>query len=517
MIQFFLRTTRFLLYKIRYFYFLITHLHMRLLEPLTTVVRLTVVPLSFFLFGRSGSKRMRRGVHKSLIYFFPYDSTDCVLQHAAVGDALAREMIEAKLVAVGAQRTADAPDEDSEGVTFEDFDELVLHLVEFSDNDPNLARGVIDEFIRSCPLKVFQGNYLVPLWFLDRIRTLRFRAKDLVSQADGIVLADSAYTFNRALRSEAKKSNKPAFALNPHGQWCRLTQGEDENTSSSRFLEIVEQLLLNTYPYAVQAERYLDDRFSGRSLKDLDSATAFVVTGKTLDSGIAARKKVLFLHSFRDASGNHFPISPNELFFPTYFQWADAAIELISQQQDQWLIKPHPSQAFYANDFDILQTLLKRYRIDAALIKKDLPTKQVLELRWPVYTCSGTIAKEAACHGYKAHTVSRQIPDAITQRALSKDEFRQAYLQPISEAVQPIESTLFVQAAQMLTFEQFSGLASMAYEISPSRPVLPSVNTDAFYRERYAATFFMAKRLFRRSAVESAEQIATEISQAVGA
>jgi len=430
--------------------------------------------------------------------------------------ALKRNGLSIKLVEAGKQQANEAvPPELRQDIILGDFDELINKLVEYTEGDFNFARGVIDEFIRSCPLEVFQGDHILPGSFFTRMDSIRYGVKKITNQTDAIVIADSAYAFNRALRSEAHKASKPIFVLNPHGQWGRLTQGEDENTSTQRFVEITEQLRASTYPYLEEAERYLAERFSGRSLKDLDSASAFEVKSFGYGEALTSKKKVLFLHSFRDASGNHFPEDSNELFFPTYFQWANAAIELIANDQDEWFIKPHPSQAFYANDFDILNTLLVHYGIKSELIKPDLSTRQILESRWPIYTCSGTIAKEAACYGYMAHTVSRQIPDAITQRALSKEDFHEAYLQPVSSAAKPIDDPILIKASRMLVFEQFTGIASKAFEISPQRPVLPSLDAKNFYKQRYLVNLSMARRLCRKSAVFAAENISTEISQAI--
>jgi hypothetical protein len=222
-------------------------------------------------------------------------------------------------------------------------------------------------------------------------------------------------------------------------------------------------------------------------------------------------KKVLFLHSFRDASGLNFPDNPNELFFPTYFQWAEAAFSIIAKQQEDWIIKPHPSQGYYPNDNEILDYLLDKYQISREIVNKDFSTITALLHKWPVYTCSGTIAQEAACFGFKAHTVSARIPDQISCRAKTYEEFKDSYTKPIALASEVIENDIFIKAAKIFFAEQYSGSQLFAKKISPKNPVLPSLSLLNIYWQKCRVLLQMRVICKSKSGFETANNLATQI------
>lgn len=510
-ILFVLRVIRFAGYKARWSYFWLITAHHRALRPFTQFIKSICIPLSCeYLFLTKAKQQKRVRTSAGSVIFFPYASPDCLLQHELIKCILTKQNIAASVFE--AERVAlKAPSvSPHHAIQCENFNHVIAELVNFAQGDLNFCRGLIDEFVRSCPASVFEGDCTISGPFLDRMTALKHYAHSTVSHASAIVLADSAYGLNRALRSAATMQGKPAFALNPHGQWLQLFDGTDEHTSLLRFNTIVHKLEQNRYAYKTQADEYLKLRFSGQSLQDLDSSKAFTAPLRA-NSAQLMRKKVLFLHSFRDANANSFSDDAHHFFFPTYFQWADAALKLIALNQDEWYIKPHPSSAAYENEEEILTSLLTKYRINPQLLQEGLNTRHILENRWPVYTCSGTIAKETACYGYQAHTVGDQIPAAIAQRAATQAEFENAYKCPLDEAAPAIHKPVLIEAARMLVFEQFSGQVLLAKKISPSRPVLPTTTSGAYYRQRYRASLQMIGVLTRKSSLQAAEAIAAEI------
>jgi hypothetical protein len=441
------------------------------------------------------------------IAFVPYQSPDCIIQHALVANILNTYGCDTQII------TPSVPDviNNSQAFSAKSFDDLIEYLIKSFGKNHIFSRGVLDDFIRICDLSVFTGNFVINADFLNQIYNTNEYAKSLVKPFDAVVLADTAYSLNRAIRSSSHDIDTPLFSLNPHGQWRQVTQLEDENFSLIRFDQILKSLEGGNDTHYPEAVKYLKTRFSGKSKTDLDSSKSF---SKKVDETLlqlASPKKILFLHSFRDASGLSFPDDPNELFFPTYFQWTEAAFALISQNQEEWIIKPHPSQGHYPNDNEILDFLLDKYHISRSIVNKDFPTIVALLHKWPIYTCSGTIAQEAACFGFKAHTVSGRIPDQISSRPKTYQEFKEAYTKPIGFASEVIENDIFIKAAKIFFAEQYSGSQLFAKNISPKNPVLPSLSPLNIYWQKCRALFQMSVICKSKSGYKTANNLALTI------
>jgi hypothetical protein len=447
------------------------------------------------------------GYKNKRIAFIPYQSPDCIIQHALVAKVLNTYGCDTQII------TPSVPDIIKNNIEFsaKSFDELIENLINSFGKDHIFSRGVLDDFIRTCELSVFTGNFVINASFLNQMHNTNDYAKSLIQPHDAVVLADTAYSLNRAIRSNCHYRDTPLFALNPHGQWRQVTPLEDENFSLIRFGQILKNLEEGDDSQYLDAVSYLAKRFSGKSQSDLDSSKIFSkkVVEKALN--VKSPKKILFLHSFRDASGLSFPDDPNELFFPTYFQWTEAAFALISKHQEDWIIKPHPSQGHYPNDNEILEFLLNKYSINRTIVIRDFPTITALLHKWPIYTCSGTIAQEAACFGFKAHTVSGRIPDQISCRPKTYQEFKEAYTKPIGLASEVIENDILIKAAKIFFAEQYSGSQLFARNISPKNPVLPSLSPLNIYWQKCRVLFQMSLICKSKSGCETANKLATTI------
>lgn len=440
------------------------------------------------------------------VAFIPYQSPDCIVQHALVANALKAYGISVDMI------TPSVPCDIVVNKPYfgQSFNDLITFLINQSDADSIFARGLIDEFIRICDVDVFKGRYEISAAFCSLISNIKPYSKSLTSSFDAIVLADSAYALNRGIRSIAHKQSIPVYTLNPHGQWFHLSKSDDEYYPLDRFKEIISQISDTDYAYQ-DAINYLDKRFSGQSFADLDSSRAFAPKANPSHGDSIAPKKVLFLHSFRDASGMAFPTKTNELYFPTYFQWADSALGLIKQQQDQWIIRPHPSQDNYPNDREILDFLLNKHGINKEIVSTDVPTLYILKNKWPVYTCSGTIAFETACFGYKAHTVSLSTPDEVSKRSKTLEEFENNYLAPLELCSELINNDQLIRAIKIFFAEQYAGYRRSVKPICPKNPVLPSLSPLGIYGQKLRALIQMIGISFSKNSIESADGLATKI------
>ena len=425
------------------------------------------------------------------IALIPYQSPDCIIQHNLIANILNNYGASCTIIRPSIPNNPTNSPQELVTRKFDSFENIIKQIVSIFGHNPIFTRGIIDQFVRMCDVSIFKENYELSSSFLEEAYSIDSYSKSLVNPFDAVILADTAYSLNRGIRSHAHSSNIPIFALNPHGQSKLITQLEDENISLVRFDQILDILKAEDNSAFIEAQEYLRERFSGKSISDLDSRKVFA-NNKSTTAASATRKKVLFLHSFRDASGLSFPNNDEELFFPTYFEWTNAALELISKQQDQWLIKPHPSQGHYPNDIEILDFLLEKHKISNSIVRCDLSTPEILANKWLIYTCSGTIAQEAACFGFKAHTVSARIPDQISKRAKTAEEFKSDYLKPPGSDSELIEDANLCKAAQIFFAEQYSGSQLYAKSISPKNPVLPSLSSLYIYWQKIRSLYQMA-------------------------
>jgi hypothetical protein len=481
------------------------HLVTHFPEECTKVFINRILPLIFFI--KFIPKKINLKTHNiKSVAFIPYQSPDCIVQHALITNALKAYGISAALI------TSSVPSDVIEKNPYsgKSFNDLINYLINQSHTDSIFARGLIDEFIRICDVEVFKGRYEISAAFCSLISNIKPYSKSLINPFDAIVLADSAYALNRGIRSSAHKHSIPIYTLNPHGQWFQLRESDDEYYPLDRFKEIISQINDTDHSYR-DAILYLDKRFSGQSFADLDSSRAFAPNRSASFGHSITPKKVLFLHSFRDASGMAFPSNTNELYFPTYFQWADAAFNLITQQQEQWIIRPHPSQDNYPNDREILEFLLNKHGINKEIVTADVSTLHILQNKWPVYTCSGTIAFETACFGYKAHTVSLSTPDEVSKRSKTLKDFENNYLAPIHLCSELINDEQLIRAVKIFFAEQYAGYRRSVKPICPQNPVLPSLSALGIYGQKLRALLQMIGICFSKNGLSSANELATEI------
>jgi hypothetical protein len=194
-------------------------------------------------------------------------------------------------------------------------------------------------------------------------------------------------------------------------------------------------------------------RFSGKSYSDLDSSLAYAHESSSLPE---PKKKVLFLHVFRDANLLLPEKEPGRGFtFATYFDWADFCLAEVSRRPDDWIIKPHPASQFYEGESEIIDRLLKKHSLPRSLLRSDLSTREILTSKWPVFTHSGTIGFETAIFGYRANVVSNRFPEELVVRTSGKAELLRCLREPVLNAAPAITDSASVEIAKVALFRNF--------------------------------------------------------------
>lgn len=329
-------------------------------------------------------------------------------------------------------------------VQFAEFSELVCALIDFAEGDELIARGLIDEFVRKCPISAFDSPHIPKSFFAEAREKINV-AEKIVGCYDGIVLAETSYLLAKSMLSAAIRQNSPAWVLNPNDRWLITDNTQDENHSS------VDLENVNTDPLFIRGvDKYLAKRFSGSSFSDLDSSLAFSGTIE-LPPDLVGRK-VLFLHAFRDAS--QLPLEGStgwrQTLFNTYFEWADFMFSQIALNPEGWAIRPHPASEFYSGDAEILDGLLRKHGLEGIMRIHNVSSLALLENKVPIYTHSGTVALEAAIFGYSAHTCSNVHPDNMTRFSRTREELKRAITLPYGEASPQVDAIQSIEAKARL-------------------------------------------------------------------
>lgn len=439
------------------------------------------------------------------VLLVPYDTPACVIQHqafAVILRGLTRKSrirvlhpkVAKRQIEFAKERTL-LPEAD---LAFQTFSDLLDYLFKFANSDLEVARGVIDQFTRTCAVSAFFGPHLIPREFLVQI-SAEILVADLVSPRSGVLLlADRTYAFNCALVSNGRKNRSRIWVVNPDGQ---LSQGSSSG-SHHRFLQTLEDADLSVASNSelvAAAGAYFEDRFYGSEDVDFDSGNG----AKGLDKIPAGleQKKILCLHAFRDASD--FPISgggsPWQFVFRTYFEWADFCLSKIAEDKENWAIRPHPSGWGYPGDTEIFRGLLTKHGLQDITFADDVSIRSILEARLPVYTHSGTVALEAAAFGYRAFVASNRFPDALTVRAKTPEEYGTNLKLQFEEARILISNESRSEASKVLLFRSLKN-RSLGFVPEPRQP--SRFSELAFQRDLVMQSMSLSTMLLRRRGLE---------------
>lgn len=459
---------------------------------------------------------IEEGALKPRVQFAPFDTPACVFQHQVIADTLKRSGHQVNIITsvhdvdeVLAFREISQ----REIPEFKDFSGVIDYLESLGQDSHRMARGVIDSFIRECPVEVYFGDFRVEASFVNLVKRTILRAETIISESAGVVIGDSAYVANSALVVEAERQAKPCWVLQPEGRFFRATSEIDEDNLDMSYSKLQE--LADSDPIILRkAEDFFSERIAGLVENDYDSIAAF--RGREELSGGFRGRKILFLHAFRDA--NLVPLRTRDgtqaTLFRTYFEWAEFAFSIISERPDEWLIRPHPLSNLFPSDREILQYLISKHQLEEVPLVDDLSTAAVLKAKLPVFTHSGTIALETAASGYRSVVCSRRFPSEF----VTLPETIQAFASKMrsrnpQEDRTPLPSSVSSLAALML----YSLAKGNRVSFGAAEPP-PNFRRPVWREVQLASQFFQLIGTLRdRDTIQTVDQISREIAEAVRA
>lgn len=352
-------------------------------------------------------------------------------------------------------------DIDGPGRLFETASDLTDYLVEAAKGDYFFKRGLIDEYVRRAPRNFFIGRNWLPDSFLDMAHSVLDEIKRTFAEYSSLVLVDEGYLQKSCLLSAAKSQAKPVWTLKPSGEWERIDDVDFDADGKSLFLQ-AQEWSLNRPEVILEARRYAQDRFSGNVTSDID---AHFVYGSNASNGQEEPRKILFLHAIRDASGLPLRDTRRGHLFASFLEWASQAMEYIAENPASWWIKPHPQLILFPDESKIVEELMDVHSIPREILRADLDTRWALTNRLPIYTHSGTIAIEAATHGYRAHVCSTIYSEQMSHISLTLDEMAANYLLPLEKAATPITEARDIDLARVMLLDRFPAVAK---ELAPA-------------------------------------------------
>lgn len=294
-----------------------------------------------------------------------------------------------------------------------------------------LSRGIIDEFFRRAPHRMFLGSKWFPDAYPRMVANVVVEAEKLLESYSGLVVVDSAYLVKGALTAAAKKQGKPVWNLDLDGRWKLVREGP-RLRGTKGFAAEAQKAIRDDSAVLRRAQDYVHARFEGANRKDIDSFFAY--SGFRGDSSPSPRK-VLFLHAIRDAGGLPLGGTDGDLSFESFLEWTEFTLEKVAQQPDYWWVKPHPQRLLFPDEKMLADILLDRYGIPLEIVKSDLDTRWVLRNGWPIYTHSGTVALEAAAMGQRPFVASSTFSPAIANVPTSKSDLEKQLLLRPEEAM----------------------------------------------------------------------------------
>jgi len=334
---------------------------------------------------------------------------------------------------------------------FSSVAEAIQFLEAMGQGDEILSTAIIDEFIRFCPVDFFFGNYVVSSVFQDTVMHVCRKAAALAIANDVVVVGDSAYLNNGALIAMFLNHNKKVYAADFVGRFREITKSSSESRNRDFFYSELTKIQAggdSEGHLSDEIRQFFSRRYSGKS-PDVEIARAFRRDAPANYDKHEA-KKVLFLHSFRDANGQVRSEELGASLFRTYFEWTDLALSIVAEKPEEWIVKPHPGLGRLEGDLEILSFLLCKHGIPDSIVDRNISAGFVLSSRWPIFSHDGTIAREAATFGYRSVSISVHLPEEITYKIASEDEFYRVFrLSPGDVMAGELDEATVVAAKKM--------------------------------------------------------------------
>lgn len=394
------------------------------------------------------------------ILLVPYAYPPTVFLHSIVQMRLEREGVATRLVPASSIEETLREGQAKPGYESQYFDSMrdaVNVLVELADGDEILATSIVDQYVRYEPVRTLTKNFEISSDFLSLVHFTREVADNHAENNEVLVTGDSSYLLNGALIAAFLRRGKRVYVLDFVGKFREVTLEKSERRNRDFFYSKLE--VIRAVQHEIGGEReaqvFLESRFSGEAPDD-EVAAAFRRSGPVRKATENRPRKVLFLHVLRDANGQ---VGSDELGYPlfrTYIEWTDAALRIVSENPDDWIVKPHPGFEKYPGEREILFYLFHKHGLSLEILDQTVNAREVLENRLPVYSHDGTIVREAACFGYKAYSVSVHLPEEITVRAKTLEEFEIQMRLPPTAKVPEIHDSSIVRAARLMLHDHVS-------------------------------------------------------------
>lgn len=390
--------------------------------------------------------------------FKPYGVLDCILLHKGILKNL-RKKSKAELI---------------ERVKFElnylKFIEKKRCKNGFYDFQASLLKGcikndikdfyypILDTYIRIIPWRYFFSGFKLKKTFFNEIKKIIKKYEKFYSTYNTLFLADTAYFDNHLAKQLFLKNKKNVIYLNPNGkiaQYCNINYSELSAKSYKKYEK----------KYSKEIKSYLEKRYLGKSSDDPD--TRFSFSQKIKRKKNIIKKKVLFLHAFRDANNNSWN---NKQVFDSYFEWARFTLNAINEKDDfkNWYIKKHPAGKYYQNEDEILNKLLKKFNVPYLALKNCPSTSEILENKMPIYSNQGTIILETATKGYGTYFCNLRFNKRYGFFISSKNEWKNIVNASYKIASNNVISKNIKQAAQYKLWQIYK---KNIPEISPTRVI----------------------------------------------
>lgn len=325
--------------------------------------------------------------------FKPYGLLDCIILHEGILENLKKKnktsLLKSNLIEIDLLQFV------KKKKIKKNFSYFQKYLFEGckKNNLMDLYYPILDTFIVTIPWRYFFFGLELKKNFFDEIKKVVQKYEEFYLKYNTLFLADTAYFKNHLAKQLFLKNNKKVIYLNPNGKILQYNNINYSEYSAKKYENFYNK-------YSNEIESYLEKRYSGKSTDDSD--TRFSFNQKINKKIQIIKKKILFLHAFRDS--NNTTWYKNQVFH-SYIEWVDFTLKVISKNKDfkNWYIKIHPSGKFYKNEKEILNEFMKNYSIPRSVIEDCPSTMEILDHKMPVYTNNGTIILETASKGYKTY------------------------------------------------------------------------------------------------------------------
>lgn len=300
---------------------------------------------------------------------------------------------------------------------------------------------IYDQFLRFTNLPTYRKIDLRFLLYIYNSIILFYRYKDILieNKITDIILshdvyADYGFFFRVAylVDPDIKFYNGDTInlgyftvqnATNGHIKKPRVLYKHDKVAIFSKFSK---EILLREY------ENIMLLRTSGKHHKDIDNANVYLNTDinsiEELKIKYAihqnAKNFFIYSHAFVDA------VKYFETLYSDYYTWLYETLILLSKKtlKHNFYVKAHPSEHIYKCDVtvkSVVDEINAKYGAKFIYLDKKINNNVVFTHADACFTCAGSIAFEAPCHGVPVFTTSNFMEEVKTTiNSMTIDEYK---------------------------------------------------------------------------------------------